>query len=266
MRRPIGRKTPAAAVSIFRLMANPLRTSQTLFGANTYTFTFWPNCLWFLSTADPLYTTDHLHERLVERASKRRTSLAETQDSLSILWPTLIALGQQRRQQGLRANVTNFVTPLTDGLIFGDMQRFEMSEDVAEAAAPTVVEFSNALGLEKRLCDFFSNGHERLMVCVRTYVHDRQLKEVQRRLKVTLDRYIRRHRPVLDCMRDRTRLAFDAEAPYGQAHRDLFVSPQPTTAAVQAALTELDAITSSDDWRDEIKRSTENRCQRSKAS
>jgi hypothetical protein len=65
--RPIGNKAPAASVSIFRLMPNPLRSSETLFGACSYTFTFWPSGVWFLSTFDPLCTTDHLHQRLVER-------------------------------------------------------------------------------------------------------------------------------------------------------------------------------------------------------
>lgn len=88
LRRPMGNKEPAAAVSIYRLTANPLRQSETLFGAYIYTFTFWRSGLWFLSTTDPLCTTDHLHQRLVERASSRRESLAEAQDSLPILWPT----------------------------------------------------------------------------------------------------------------------------------------------------------------------------------
>jgi hypothetical protein len=90
----VGSKEPAASVSIYRLTANPLRQSETLFGAYVYTFTFWRSGL---STTDPLCATDHLHQRLVERASSRHESLAEAQDSLSILWPTLLELGQQRR-------------------------------------------------------------------------------------------------------------------------------------------------------------------------
>jgi hypothetical protein len=76
LRRPIGRKRAAASVSIFRLAARPLRSSETLFGAYTHTFTFWPSGMWFLSTTDPLFATDHLHQRLVERASNSYESLA----------------------------------------------------------------------------------------------------------------------------------------------------------------------------------------------
>src|SRR5262249_41229439 len=40
---PIGtKKVPAAAISIFRLSAAPLRYSETLFNANIYTFVFRP--------------------------------------------------------------------------------------------------------------------------------------------------------------------------------------------------------------------------------
>jgi hypothetical protein len=117
-------------------MAKPLRQSETLFGANTYTFTFWRAGLWFLSTTDPLFATDHLHQRLVERASRRHESLAEAQDSLSILRPPLLELGQQRPKQGRPANVTHFISPMADGLIFGEMQRLGMSAEMADLGPP----------------------------------------------------------------------------------------------------------------------------------
>src|SRR5262249_53579933 len=42
--RPIGtKKVPTAAVSIFRLMAAPLRLSETLFSASIFTFVFRPS-------------------------------------------------------------------------------------------------------------------------------------------------------------------------------------------------------------------------------
>jgi hypothetical protein len=265
-RRPIGSKAPVASVSMHRLMAKPLRQSETLFGANTYTFTFWPAGLWFLSTTDPLFTTNHFHQRLVERTSRRHESLAEAQDSLSILWPTLFELGQQRRRQGRRANVTNFISPMADGLIFGEMQKLDMSNEMAELAAPELIDFQNGLALTRRLFDFFCNGDKRLFVLVRTFVGNDKLKDTQRRLKETLDRYVRRHPAVIECLRYRSRLAFDADAPYGPTHHDLSVVSQPSTAGYQKALAELDAITSSDDWLTEIGRSVENKSRRHKES
>ena len=86
--RPIGtKKAPTAAVSIFRLMAAPLRGSETLFNASIFTFVFKPSGMWFLTTSDPLYTTDHLHQRMLERADKHYRSPSQAQDDLSILWP-----------------------------------------------------------------------------------------------------------------------------------------------------------------------------------
>ncbi len=264
LRRPIGRKEPGASVSIYRLMAKPLRQAETLFGANTYTFTFWCSGLWFLSTTDPLFTTDHFHQRLVERAIRRHESLAEAQDSLSILWPMLLELGEQRRKQGRRANVTNFISPLADGLIFGEMQKLVMNTEMTELAAPELIDFQNGLALTHRLFDFFCNGDKRLLILVRTFVGSDKLKDTQRRLKEALDRYVRRHSVVIECLRNRSRLAFDADAPYGPVHHDLFVVPQPSATDYQRALAELDAITSSDDWRSEIDRSIENRSRRHK--
>jgi len=72
----------------------------------------------------------------------------------------------------------------------------------------------------------------------------------------------RRHPVVIECLRYRSRLAFDAGAPYGPVHHDLFVVPQPSTTDYQRALAELDAITSSDDWLSEIRLSNENKSRR----
>jgi hypothetical protein len=262
--RPLGKKLPATSVSIFRLMANPLRHSETLFGAIVHTFTFWPSRAWILTTVDPLCTTDHLHQRLVQRAAGNLRSLAQAQDDLSILWPTLVQLHQRRRVQGRLGGVGHFVSPMDDGLIFGDLQRndFDGIADVA-VAAPTLVDFRNGATFEQKLLDFHSNDHERLMVIVRTYVGKKDLKDTQRQLKTRLDAYIRRHRVIIDSFMLRARLAFDA-LPYGRAHYKLYISPSPTISALKDAMEELDEITSSRDWSDEISRSLENRARKHK--
>jgi hypothetical protein len=259
-RRPIGRKEPAGSVSIYRLMDGSLRQAETLFGARVYTFTFWRSGLWFLSTTDPLYTTNHLHQRLVERSSTRHEFLAEAQDSLSILWPTLLELGQMRQRLGRQGNVTNFVTPFADGLTFGDVQKFDFTDEVLNAAAPTMIDFKYGLALEQKLFDYFSSQGMRVMVVARTFVGSNQLKDTQCRLKATLDRYVHRHRAVLECARYNTRLAFSADAPYGPAHRNLFCGPAARLIAdFRKAMAELDAITSSEDWSIEISRQIENK-------
>lgn len=90
------------------------------------------------------------------------------------------------------------------------------------------------------------------------------MKDRQHRLKADLDRYFRRHSAVMQCFKDQTRLAFDAAAPYGPAHRDLFTVPRPTSSEFKRAISELDALTSSDDWLDEIKYSIDNQSRRKK--
>jgi hypothetical protein len=258
--RPIGtKKVPTAAVSIFRLMAAPLRGSETLFNASIFTFVFRPSGVWFLTTTDPLYTTDHLHQRMLERADKHYRSLSQAQDDLSILWPTLIELGQPRRpRQGRRAGVTDFVTPWSDGLMFGNMEKLD---GPVELFAPTVVDFSNGAGIKRNLTDFHCAGDERLAVIVRTYVAEDQLKEAQRRLKTALERFVERHRDVLYSLMARSRITY-VEEPYGPALAELFVSPHLSTADFPKAIEELDEITSSQDWLDEVNRSRENRSRR----
>lgn len=259
LRRPIGTKAPAASVSIFRLMANPLRQAQTLFGANVYTFTFWPSEGWFLTTTDPLYTTDHLHQRLIQRDPHVYQTLAKTQDDLSILWPTLHELHQQRRRKGIAGELANFVTPLADGLVFGEFQRNDLGGilDVADVA-PILFEFRNGMVVKQMLFDCCSDGRERLMVKANTYIGNNQLKDVQRSLKTGLDKYIKRHGAIIECLRLRTRLAFDAEHRCGRENYKLYVAPPIRASEFQKALFDLDEITSSVDWSSEISRSVEN--------
>lgn len=253
--RPIGtKKVPTAAVSIFRLNAKPLRHSETLFIASIFTFVFRPSEVWFLTTTDPLYTTDHLHQRMTERAKTSYRSLSQAQDDLSILWPTLVELGQQRRLLG-RAGVSDFITPWSDGLMFGTLEKFF---GPIELFAPTIIDFSNRIGVKRDLTDFYRSGNARLAVTVRTYVGGNQLKEIQRRLKATLERFIDRHRDVLYSLTARSRITY-VDEPYGSALADLFVSPHLSTADFPRALAELDEITSSQDWLNEISRSRENR-------
>jgi hypothetical protein len=199
---------------------------------------------------------------LVERASNSYESLATTQDQLSILWPTLLELGQQRQRGGIPGNVTHFVTPLADGLIFGEMQKIDMTPEVAEAAAPRLMDCQGGVLIQRQLADYFCNKESRFQVVVKTFVGKDGLKEGQHRLKEMLDRYIRRHATVLECFRQQTRLAFAAEPPYGPAHRDLFMVPRPTPADFKRAIAELDTLTLSDDWSHEIKRSIENQTRR----
>lgn len=259
LRRPTSTREPAISISIYRLTAKPLRKVNTLFGANIYTFTFWRSGVWFLSTNEPFYTTEHIHERFLERASNQPQSLAAGQDSLSILWPTLIELGQQRRRQGRWGNVTYFLTPLDDGLVFGDMEKMEMNEEIADAVLPVLLDCEDGVATQHKFSDPYSNGIERLFVCGRTFVGGDQMKEQQIRLKKALDEFIRRHAPVLECIKLSTRLAFNADAPYGRGHFELHVVPQPTTEDFQRAFDELDQITTSDDWAAEINRSIESR-------
>jgi hypothetical protein len=94
---------------------------------------------------------------------------------------------------------------------------------------------------------------------MRTFVGAEQDK--QRRLKEQLDRFVARHSEVLSILTLRSRITY-VDEPYGSALAELFVTPHLSAADFPRALAELDEITSSEDWRDEIGRSLENRLRR----
>src|SRR5262249_15114670 len=160
----------------FRLLEKQLRDVDSLFNATIYTFVFRPSDAWFLTVTDPLYATNHLHERMVQRAVSNYRSLSHAQDDLSVLWPTLVELGQQRRHNGRAANVTDFVTPWGNGLVFGNLEKFT---GPVELFAPTLLDFKNGLIQKRKLFDFYSQGGERLAVICRSYVGEEQLRDGQ---------------------------------------------------------------------------------------
>jgi hypothetical protein len=95
------------------------------------------------------------------------------------------------------------------------------------------------------------------------YIGFAQLKETQRRLQEELDNFIERHRRLLESFRLRARLAFDSDKLYGPTHYKLYVNPPLRISQLDRAMSDLEQITSSDLWSDEIKRSKENIAKRS---
>jgi hypothetical protein len=100
---------------------------------------------------------------------------------------------------------------LADGLIFGEMQKLDMTPEIAEAAAPSLMDCKGGVVIERQLVDYFCNKQRRLQIVVKTFVGKNELKDSQLRLKAMLDRYIRRHASVVECFQFQTRLAFDAD-------------------------------------------------------
>jgi hypothetical protein len=249
-----------ASLSVFRLRGHPLWKEQSGFGANVYSFTFRPRGLWFLSTTDTLVTTQHLHERLAQRAASGFDSLVRTHDELSVLWPTLLELAMQRRQKGRRGELAHFITPLADGIVFGEMQKMFLTPEIAERVGPHILDFE--LALEQRQPDYYQSRDYRFLIEARTFVGSNDLRPSQVTLKQKLDGYVRRHSRVTEYFRQYSRLAFHFRAPYGIVHRKLYCNPMPTSDEIEDALVTLDVITRSSEWSAEIARSIESRARR----
>jgi hypothetical protein len=176
-------------------------------------------------------------------------------------------LHRQRRLLGRPGGLEHFITPLADGLVFGQFQKndFDGLVDVSDAF-PILMEFRDGLVSEIKLRDYDSTHRNRLMVIARTYVGMSELKDTQRQLKLRLERYILHHRALIECWRCRTRLAFDADHSCGREHYKLYVVPPIDPSQLKEALAELDEITLSPDWTSEIDRSVENLSRRRKTS
>jgi hypothetical protein len=156
------------------------------------------------------------------------------------------------------------VSPLDDGLVFGEMQRNDFSGRVNVAeAGPRLIEFRNGLGLEQKLFDSHSNGRERLMVIMRTFIGNDQLKDEQRKIKAQLDGYISQHRAFVEAYMLRARLAFDS-GKHGKEHAKLYASrllgksESARLAEYKSAMDELEELISSRDWLTVIDRSVQN--------
>jgi hypothetical protein len=100
--------------------------------------------------------------------------------------------------------VRNAAYWLDDGLIFGEMQKLDMTPELAEAAAPSLMDCKGGVAIKRQLADYFCNKEWRLQVVVKTFVGRNELKENQLRLKAMLDRYVNRHVDVIECFRNQT--------------------------------------------------------------
>lgn len=261
-RRSLNPRRRAAAVMIYHPRTAPTR-GTTFFGAYCETFLVCEWRLAFLHTMEPVATTAHLHQRMLERSQSVFKSFAELQDDLSTIWPALIELGNLRRMQGEKANLTCFFSPWEDGLMFGDF----MAVPGMALAAPRVIEFRDGGGVEMYLHDFYAKGNQRALALIRTFIGPREMRAHQAQLKKSLDEFVACYRDVLRYLKLKPRLGldlidYDPDRP-SDAYPDVFAhvlgAVRPTGSRISRAIQILDRITKSDEWRRESEVSERNR-------
>jgi hypothetical protein len=267
-RKSLSKSRNAAIVLVFHPKPVPYLTGQSMFGAYTHAFVFWQDHVWVLSAIEPTMATTHLHARIVERSKQTYRNFADAQDRLSDLLPLLLALGQRRRLRGQRANISYFISPWADGLMFGDLAKLpsRMGADPETSANPELIEFVAAekIAYKHELPDIYANDHFRLCVQIRTFVGSNEMKPSQRELFGKLNRFCAAHRRTIDFMKLNARLGIgryqgiDTGDRFGPEMIEILDPPKPSAEDIESAVAEIDKISSSELWLSEVEFSRRN--------
>ena len=259
--KSLSRRVNGRALLVLLPVASPFRAKHSFIGNYAFAFGFWRTRFLFLATVEPGGVSTHLHQRIMQRSAAAFTNLAEAQDRFSDLWPTLVELGQRRREAGQRGNVSDFVSPWADGLMFGDFARFDFEAETLALKAPRLWDFDPAKGnlWKHEVIDRYRNGPERLGYNLRTYIGPTELKAHQSELYRRLVEFRTTHGSAINHFKNVARLAVGYSRGAGEALAEMLEMPTPKLEEINEALAALDRLSSSDLWLAEVAKSRENR-------
>jgi len=261
-RKSLSRRYNSAIIVVFHPTPLHYRTDQVMLGAYIHAFAFWQHSLWAYSAVDPTLAVAHLHERIVKRSNHPYRNFAEAQDRLSDLVPLLVEVGQRRRLRGIRANIDHFVTPWSDGLMFGDFSKLPSKFGTPQVSAnPELMEFIAAekTGYLHQLSDIYADDQFRLCSQIRTFVGPNEMKAHQIQLFHTLSDFCETHRTAIEFLKLKKRLGVGADQRFAPELLAILAPPRPTDERALQAIEEFDQLTSSDLWLSEVKFSKRNR-------
>jgi hypothetical protein len=245
----------AAGVSSYRIMPWQLRSRETMFTAFGEYFVFRASDLWVLSIVEPVFVTDHLYRRMIQRSSGAAINSPQVVlHNLSLLVPALVALGDRRRRTGRPALVSPFFVPWENGLAFGDIMS---SDEHVDGVAPKLWDCKDGTVKNITFIDPYTGKGPRLFAQIRTFVDARKLRSHQFILKQKLEAFTDHHRPILTRLQRAMRLA--APDPYGHELAIIFQAEEPPPITVKTLMDELEEIIQSTEWRSEVDHSTANR-------
>jgi hypothetical protein len=222
---------------------------RVFLGAYNYTIILKPSKAWIVSSIEPAVTQPHLFQRIIERSSMTIESFAEVQARLSDVWFTLLWM-RSRRVLSRRGFIPHeFMTPWEDGLLFGKVEKLE---GLAEgAAAPLVYVVRTGPPERHYLPDFYAEGPNRVNVFTHTFVGPGELRPHQIVLRDELTRFVSSNRKVIEHLKLTWKIAADSDNPFTHEIMKVFRFDHPTSTELSKALSELDAIVDSEDWRNE---------------
>jgi hypothetical protein len=222
--------------------------NRTLVGAYSYTIVLKPLETWILSSIEPAMTQNHLYERVFER-SNSEIGLAEIQERLSEIWIPLLWMRSRRVLAGRGFIPHEFMTPWNNGLFFGKLEKVEKLPD---GAANPMVHLVTTKGTQHyTLPDFYAEGDKRINAFTHTFVDATKLLAHQITLRDRLAKFVVAHRRVIDHLKLTWMVAADSDNPFTRQVMDIFRFESPGTDRIRAALSDIEEIVDSDEWRRE---------------
>lgn len=224
---------------------------QSFISAENHSVVLAEDHIVFISGLLPGGTRPHLFERVYERSGKV-IAMAEVQLRLTAIWPTLMWMRAEQRMVGRGDPVTVMMTPLGDGLLFGDFQKVSN----LPPAGPTVVVIDQSGQQTRTLRDFYGDeSGNRLWAMTKTFVDGELLSPQQAQLRDSLSAFVRDHHEVVADNDWRWKIGLGLEDPAVVTVAKTFRLKSPPQDKRAAALAALEAIVSSDSWRLEAARS-----------
>jgi hypothetical protein len=124
------------------------------------------------------------------------------------------------------------MTPWEDGLLFGKVEKLEGLP--GGAAAP-----------------LYAEGRNRVNVFTHTFVGSADLRPHQIVLRDQLTHFVSSNRKVIEHLKLTWKIAADCDDPFTQEIMKVFRFDRPTSTELSKALSEIEAIVDSEDWRTE---------------
>ena len=225
------------------------RDGRVLLGAYNYTIILKPSKAWIVSSIEPALTQSHLFQRIIERSSETIDSFAEVQARLSDIWFALLWMRSRRVLSGRGFIPHEFMTPWEHGLLFGKVEKLEGLPE--GAAAPLVYVVRTGSPERHYLPDFYAEGQNRVNVFTHTFVGPGELRPHQIVLRDQLTRFVSSNRKVIEHLKLTWKIAAESDNPFTDEIMKVFRFDRPTSTELSKALSDIEAIVDSEDWRTE---------------
>lgn len=212
--------------------------------AENHSVVLTPQGIIFISGILPGGTRPHLFQRIRERGVRQRT-FAEIQLELSNIWPTLLWMRTEQRLSGRGAPIPVMMTPLGDGLLFGNIVKVV---DMPPAG-PTVAIVTTGQQQNRTLYDFYGdNNGNRVWAMTNTFVDKALLAADQIEVRDALKEFVAEYDDVVADNNWRWRIGLGCDDVAVAITAKTFKLTVPSDARRASALAALEKIVTSPTW------------------